>query len=114
MDEAERCHEIAYIAYGQLLTHGSVPEVIAGAHLVTYTVSGGDLGRVSTELEACAGVDMVAPFGSSLHVSGRDADKLEAALAPYRDNASLRIERSEASLEDVFIDLMSRSRDNFQ
>ena len=29
MDEAERCHEIAYIAYGELLTHGTVEEVIA-------------------------------------------------------------------------------------
>src|SRR5574340_1699808 len=43
MDEAERCHEIAYIAYGELLAQGAVEEVIAGSHLVTYTVSGGDL-----------------------------------------------------------------------
>jgi ABC-2 type transport system ATP-binding protein len=33
MDEAERCHEIAYIAYGHLLVHGTVPEVIAQSHL---------------------------------------------------------------------------------
>ena len=39
MDEAERCHEIAYIAYGVLLAHGTVEEVIAGSHLATYTVS---------------------------------------------------------------------------
>ena len=29
MDEAERCHEIAYIAYGELLAQGSVDEVVA-------------------------------------------------------------------------------------
>ena len=40
MDEAERCHEIAYIAYGELLAHGTVEEVIAQSHLRTYTVSG--------------------------------------------------------------------------
>ncbi len=28
MDEAERCHEIAYIAYGTLLVHGTVQQVI--------------------------------------------------------------------------------------
>ena len=39
MDEAERCHEIAYIAYGELLTHGTVEEVIASSHLTTYVVS---------------------------------------------------------------------------
>ena len=33
MDEAERCHEIAYIAYGDLLVHGTVEQVIATSHL---------------------------------------------------------------------------------
>ena len=28
MDEAERCHALAYIAYGKLLAHGTVREVI--------------------------------------------------------------------------------------
>src|SRR5262249_22416622 len=39
MDEAERCHEIAYIAYGELLAHGTVDEVVRGSHLTTYSVS---------------------------------------------------------------------------
>ena len=39
MDEAERCHEIAYIAYGELLVHGTVEEVIEASHLTTYIVS---------------------------------------------------------------------------
>jgi ABC-2 type transport system ATP-binding protein len=114
MDEAERCHEIAYIAYGQLLVHGTVPEVIAHSHLTTYVVSGEGLGPLTNELTGKPGVDMVAPFGTSLHVSGRDAAALEAAIAPYRADPRLKWERSEASLEDVFIDLMGRARDNFQ
>src|SRR5712672_507705 len=114
MDEAERCHEIAYIAYGDLLAHGTVAEVIAGAHLATYTVSGHDLAQLADELAHRDGVTMVAPFGASLHVSGRDADALEAAIAPYRADAALHWEKSEASLEDVFIELMGRARDNFQ
>jgi ABC-2 type transport system ATP-binding protein len=57
---------------------------------------------------------MVAPFGASLHVSGRDGKKLEQAIAPYRKRAGLRWEPSEPSLEDVFIDLMTKARDNFQ
>ncbi|HEU5272843.1 MAG TPA: ABC transporter ATP-binding protein [Xanthobacteraceae bacterium] len=114
MDEAERCHEIAYIAYGELLAQGTVEEVIAGARLVTYTVSGGDLGRLAEELAHRDGVTMVAPFGASLHVSGRDEAAFEAAIAPYRANAALHWEKSEASLEDVFIELMGRVRDNVQ
>jgi len=117
MDEAERCHEIAYIAYGELLVRGTVDEVIAASHLTTYVVSasnGGGISALGHELENRPGVDMVAPFGTSLHVSGRDAAALEAAIAPYRERGGLDWQRSEASLEDVFIDLMGRAKDNFQ
>ncbi|MBI4275420.1 MAG: ABC transporter ATP-binding protein [Rhizobiales bacterium] len=110
MDEAERCHEIAYIATGELLTHGTVHDVIADSRLVTYNVTGDGLAKLAGELAARKGVDMVAPFGASLHVSGRDAAALEAAIAPYRKSKSLRWEHSEPSLEDVFIELMGRDR----
>lgn len=114
MDEAERCHEIAYIAYGELLTHGSVEEVIEQSALVTYNVSGEGLNGLLHELTGKPGIDMVAPFGVSLHVSGRDEKSLEAAIAPYRKRRDLSWTRAEPSLEDVFIDLMSKARDNFQ
>jgi ABC-2 type transport system ATP-binding protein len=114
MDEAERCHEIAYIAYGDLLTHGSVDAVVRQAGLTTYDVSGADMNGLLHELQNKPGIDMVAPFGSSLHVSGRDRTALEAAIKPYRDRPGLAWRTSEPTLEDVFIDLMSRARDNFQ
>ncbi|MGB8400809.1 ABC transporter ATP-binding protein [Bradyrhizobium sp.] len=114
MDEAERCHEIAYIAYGYLLAHGTVDQVIAKSELSTYTVTGGDLNRLAAELAGKPGIDMVAPFGTSLHVSGRDRAALETTIAPYRDGEGWHWQHSEPSLEDVFIDLMTRSKDNFQ
>ena len=116
MDEAERCHEIAYIAYGELMVHGTVDQVIEASHLSTYVVSGEDghaLAALSDELSRTPGIDMVAPFGTSLHVSGRDRAKLDAAIAPFhRDGFDWK--PSHPSLEDVFIDLMGRARDNFQ
>jgi ABC-2 type transport system ATP-binding protein len=117
MDEAERCHEIAYIAYGVLLAHGTVEQVIAGSHLTTYTVSarnGESLNKYAEDLERRPGVDMVAPFGTSLHVSGRDQAALDAAIAPDRNRPDLVWARSQASLEDVFIDLLAKAQDNFQ
>jgi ABC-2 type transport system ATP-binding protein len=114
MDEAERCHEIAYIAYGNLLAHGSVDEVIAHSALSTWNVTGDDLNGLATELTGKPGIDMVAPFGTSLHVSGRDHEALEASIAPYRERVDWHWQKSEPSLEDVFIDLMNRSKDNFQ
>lgn len=114
MDEAERCHEIAYIAYGNLLVHGTVEEVIAKSALTTYTVTGEGLNRLTSKLTGKPGVDMVAPFGTSLHVSGRDAAALKNAVAPYKSGNGTVWHKSEPSLEDVFIELMSRSKDNFQ
>jgi ABC-2 type transport system ATP-binding protein len=114
MDEAERCHEIAYIAYGHLLVHGTVEQVIAKSALSTFTVTGDNLHKLQDALTGKPGVDMVAPFGTSLHVSGRDRAALEATIAPWRTHEELHWQHSEPSLEDVFIELMSRSKDNFQ
>ena len=99
------------------MVHGTVAQVIDSAHLTTFVVSaehGGGLAKLSEELTGQPGIDMVAPFGTSLHVSGRKESALEAAIAPYRKRKGLEWKRSEPSLEDVFIDLMSKARDNFQ
>jgi ABC-2 type transport system ATP-binding protein len=117
MDEAERCHEIAYIAYGEVLARGSVESVIRDSQLITYIVSaanGEALAAVAADLGASSGIDMVAPFGTSLHVSGRDHPALEKAIAPYRHRTDLTWTQSEPSLEDVFIALMGKAKDNFQ
>jgi ABC-2 type transport system ATP-binding protein len=119
MDEAERCHEILYIAYGKLLARGSVPEVIAQAHLSAWAVEpkaqdAAAVADLAKALQHRPGVDMVAPFGSVLHVCGRDAASLDAATSTERDDPHFRWHRVDPSLEDVFIDLMSRSQDNFQ
>ncbi|ACF02807.1 ABC transporter related [Rhodopseudomonas palustris TIE-1] len=114
MDEAERCHEIAYIAYGHLLAHGTVDQVIAGSKLTTWVATGEGLGPLAHELADKPGVDMVAPFGTSLHVSGRDQAALDQTLAPYRNDPRQTWQHGAPSLEDVFIELMSRSKDNFQ
>ncbi|MDQ2104419.1 ATP-binding cassette domain-containing protein [Azospirillum isscasi] len=118
MDEAERCHAIAYLAYGRLMTQGSVEEVIARSGLVTYEVGpigaeGPDLGRVAAALQGGPGVEMVAAFGARLHVSGPDGAVLEEALRPWSGDPGLTVRRTEPSLEDVFIHLMNRSTDNF-
>ena len=112
MDEAERCHEIAYIAYGELLAHGTVDQVVKQSNLTTYNVTGEGLLQLAAELEKRPGIDSVAPFGTSLHVSGRDRAALEAAIAAHRDDAKLVWNSIDASLEDVFISLMAKAKDH--
>jgi ABC-2 type transport system ATP-binding protein len=112
MDEAERCHEIAYIAYGHLLARGTVAEIIAQSQLSTFVVSGDDLAEVAETLKHTPGVDMVAPFGAKLHVAGRDAGALERVAKQF-SSPELVWERDTPNLEDVFIDMMSRAQDNY-
>jgi len=113
MDEAERCHRLAYLAYGNLLTRGTLDEVLAAAKLTTWTVSGPDLRKLAVSLRGCAGVEQVVAFGNTLHVSGRDAAQLEACIARVRDTAH-GWTRVRSGLEDVFISLMDEAKDNFR
>jgi ABC-2 type transport system ATP-binding protein len=111
MDEAERCHRLAYIAYGKLLTHGAVDEVIGNERLTTWSVSGQDLAKLTEQLRARPGVEQTVAFGNMLHVSGGDAAALEQGIAPFRIN-QYEWRQVESGLEDVFIHLMDKSKDN--
>ncbi|MCF7787027.1 MAG: ABC transporter ATP-binding protein [Prosthecobacter sp.] len=111
MDEAERCHRLAYLAYGNLLTHGTVQEVIDSAHLTTWSVKGNELLKLAGELRGKPGVHQAVAFGTSLHVSGGDAAALKQAISPFRNDYEWTLIRP--GLEDVFIHLMDQTKDNF-
>lgn len=113
MDEAERCHRISYISYGKMLATGTVAEVVKNAGLTTFVLQGPRLDQVAEALQGRAGVDQVAPFGATLHVVGSDKKKLEAALADVeKEHKGVKVSPGETSLEDVFIQFMSGSKDN--
>src|SRR5215831_18163757 len=107
MDEAERCHRLAFIMSGHLLTHGTVAEVVAGSRLTTWAVAGPDLAELMVKLRALPGVEQAVAFGQELHVSSADADALQRAIAPHR-TGPWRWREVPSSLEDVFIHLMKR------
>lgn len=113
MDEAERCHEIAYISYGRLIARGTAAQVIADSGLITFHGEGPDADKLAHELGKAPGVETAAAFGAAIHVSGTDRVALEAAIAPYR-RAPYRWTEVPATLEDVFIQLMGQSKDNVQ
>ena len=112
MDEAERCHRLAYIAYGNLLASGTASEVVNAAALTTFEVTGDHLRELADKIRNLPGVEQVVAFGSTLHVSGRDAAKLRGSVGPWMTGA-YRWERIESGLEDVFISLMETARDNY-
>src|SRR5208282_3285190 len=112
MDEAERCHRLAYIAYGNMLARGSVEEVVKTANLTTWEVTGPDLPALAEKIRGQPGVEQVVAFGATLHVSGRDSARLRASVNPWMTGTH-RWEPIEPGLEDVFISLMATAKDNF-
>ncbi|HEY4416923.1 MAG TPA: ABC transporter ATP-binding protein [Verrucomicrobiae bacterium] len=112
MDEAERCHRLAYISYGNLLVDGTVEDVIAHAKLTTWSVTGPDLARLSQELRGQPGVEQAVAFGKMLHVSGSDKEALDRIVEKFR-REGYEWTKVSSGLEDVFIHLMQTSSDNF-
>ena len=108
MDEAERCHRLAYIAYGKLLATGTPDEVLHAVSLSTWEVSGppARLADLARELREKDGVAHVTAFGNTLHVTGEDQDRLQRAIEPFRHDAALKWTEARPGLEDVFIHLM--------
>ncbi|MBI9112819.1 ABC transporter ATP-binding protein [Maridesulfovibrio ferrireducens] len=105
MDEAERCHRLAYIAYGHLLAKGTLEELITQSGLHTWTLKGPRLNEMTPLLRATDGIDQVVAFGNTLHISGRDESIIEKGIRAVTEPEN-NFGPSETSLEEVFIDLM--------
>ena len=112
MDEAERCHRLGYIAYGRLLACGTPAELIANSGLHTWQVTG-QTQPLFDALNGQPGVELITRFGNTLHLSGRDADRLAQAIAPWRQQPNTQWQAIPPQLEDLFIRLMQSARDNF-
>ena len=110
MDEAERCHRLAYLSGGSLLASGTADEVVASQRLHTWEISGPGLQAVAASLRKTPGAELVASFGATLHVSGRDRAALEAGLSSLLAHTQLIMKPIAPSLEDAFIHLMQSSR----
>ncbi|QJB57579.1 ABC transporter ATP-binding protein [Pseudodesulfovibrio sp. zrk46] len=115
MDEAERCHRLAYIAYGDLLASGSAEEMVRNSGLTTWSVVTQNnelsINDLHSKLAPLSGVDQVVVFGNTLHVSGRNAEHLFHAISPF-NTPPYDWNRIGTTLEEVFIDLMQQSKGN--
>lgn len=108
MDEAERCHRLAYLAAGNLLATGTAAEMMQATGLNSWTATGTDLPQLAAQLHNLPGIEQVVPLGSTLRVSGRDRELLAQSLSPLRHGPQHWEERP-PSLEEVFIFLMRQA-----
>jgi len=109
MDEAERCHRLAYLANGRLLAHGTAQEVIERQGLNAWSIAGPELTQVADRLKGGDGVDHVTPFGATLHVVGRDAVALERTIGALALGPEHHVERIAPGIEDAFISLVAEA-----
>ena len=107
MDEAERCHKLAYIDEGRLLAQGTSSEIISAQGLSTWAIY-----DLSEKLQNQPGVEQTVLFGTMIHVSGKNAEMLERTLRTITSGADFRMEKMATGLEDVFIYMMKQSSNN--
>jgi len=108
MDEAERCHRLAYLAYGNLLVAGTAKEVVSSSGLKTWSITGRNVHLLTPQLKELPGVEQVVPFGSIMHVSGHDEDRLNASMQSLQNDRYV-LRKIDANLEEVFISLMQNN-----
>ncbi len=112
MDEAERCDQIVYIAYGNLMAQGRVEDIIAHSGLYTFIAEGPGVRELMERLRGKDGAEHVAYFGNALHVSGSNLDKLKRLVTGEGAQPGVKWRQESPNLEDVFIHLMGKSVDN--
>ncbi len=111
MDEAGKCDRIALCNAGKILKISTPEGIISDFSRPLYSVRGSDMYRILVESRTVDGVEKCYPFGSVHHIIASDE------FEPARLNAALtrcgvenvEVEKIEAKIEDVFIDLMEKN-----
>jgi ABC-2 type transport system ATP-binding protein len=107
MDEAEYCHRLALMHAGKVIALGTPAELKKGLTARTLLrLDCSDPLEAMRALEGLAGVTDVAVFGGGLHVTMDGEDQTMARIRAALEQKGIevhRLERIEASMEDVFV-----------
>lgn len=101
MDEAERCHQLAYMSGGEIIALGSAIEIIRAAQLFSWRIKGANLASLKPLLiNNLASIQLIEK-GGELRISSLQPNILsqfDSSLLSHYD-----IEPTDTTLEDVFI-----------
>jgi ABC-2 type transport system ATP-binding protein len=114
MDEAERCHRLAFIFSGSLLDTGTPDEIVErrGLRVAEFEVS--DATVAADLLRAVPGVDEVSHYGALLRVAtrdGSDPEPLARRVLGARGIAVVSARPARATVEDAFVSMVRREHD---
>ena len=106
MDEAERCHGLAILAEGRVVAEGTPRDLMNGVEADVFEIEGADGSEAPALLRALPWVHGVTQLGVRLRVlADRGTADAGARLRAVLDQKGIhaQIERTHASLEDVFV-----------
>jgi len=109
MDEAERCHRLAFIFSGAVLAVGTPAEIVAARHLSIVEVACPDALRAEQLLESHACVDEVTFLGGTVRVALREVSEPEAFVQRVLSeggvaHGALRV--TAPDVEDAFVSMV--------
>jgi len=117
MDEAERCHRLAFIFRGTLLDIGTPDQIVARRNLRVAELSvptGKEAVAAADALRERPGVDEVAHYGHILRVATKDGPDPEALASEVLGPLGIAIDRSRparATVEDAFVSMVRDDTD---
>jgi len=108
MEEAQRCHRLAFIAEGKMIAQGT-PKSIKSAlgDVVVYTFKQSYAPEVTAAIKGVAGVILTNQFGDDLHIVTEayvQKGVLEEVISRVAGRPVI-LQETEPDLEDVFIAL---------
>ena len=111
MDEAERCHRLAFIFGGSLYGVGTPAEMVAASKLRALEVDTSDPAKAAAALRAAPEVDEVAHFGTELRVTMLGTGEPEPVVKGILERAGVRavaIREVRVTVEDAFVSTVRR------
>jgi ABC-2 type transport system ATP-binding protein len=108
MDEAERCHRLAFIFRGTVLDIGTPEEVVARRNLRGAEVETKQASAAAERLRAHADVDEVAHYGNVLRLTTRGgADPVAVVREALGDAVEIgAIRAARVGVEDAFVSMV--------
>ena len=109
MDEAERCHRLAFIFRGEVLDTGTPEEIVARRGLRVAELQLDGARELAEKLRARKEVDEVAHYGNVLRVATLGGVDPEALAAQIAQESGMRITHSRparATVEDAFVSMV--------
>ena len=109
MDEAERCHRLAFIFSGELLDTGTPEQIVERRGLRVVELEAERATEAADALRARPEVDEVSHYGPLLRVATRgiaDPETLIAEVLAARDIAARRLRSSRVTVEDAFVSMV--------